>query len=290
MKIVKILGGLGNQMFQYALYMALKQKYPNEEVMIDVSCFRGYPLHNGFELDDIFLLNSPKATWKDIIKVSYPYPNYRCWQIGKYIMPKRRTMCIEQKNFALNLNIFSLSGDFYFDGYWQHEEYFNFIRDKICKAFTFTPLTDEANKKVLHRILLTNSVSIHIRRGDYINHPFFRGICDLDYYKRAITYLKEKVNPQLYCIFSNDIEWCKRNLSTYLLNDSVLYVNWNNDARSYRDMQLMSCCKHNIIANSSFSWWGAWLNSNPEKVVLAPSRWMNIKMEKDPIPEHWIRI
>lgn len=290
MKIVKILGGLGNQMFQYALYIALKEHFPHETVMIDTSCFNGYPLHNGYELDNVFLLDSDIATWKDIVKVAYPYPNYRCWQVGKYILPKRKTMCMESKDFALDRSVLSQNGDRYFDGYWQHEEYFAFVREKVLKTFSFPQEVSEQNRDIVKIALAENSVSVYVRRRDYVNHPFFKGLCGIDYYKRAIAYCQERVEPSLYCIFSNDIAWCSKELSSCVPSDKVVYIDWNTGRDSYVDMQIMSLCKHNVIANSSFSWWGAWLNRNPRKVVVAPKRWMNIKMAKDPIPNEWIRI
>lgn len=289
MKIVKILGGLGNQMFQYALYLSLKEKFPHEQIMIDTSCFKSYPLHNGFEINKIFSTKAPLASWKDILKVAYPYPNYRFWQIGKYILPKRKTMYMEQKDMKYDKSIFTIDGDCYFDGYWQHEEYFCDIRDIILKAFDFPSIMDNPNKELVEKLSCTESVSLHIRRGDYVNHPLFQGICDLDYYKRAIEYMEEKVAPRLYCIFSNDIEWCEIHLRDFLFNKDVIYVNWNRESQSFIDMQLMSFCSHNIIANSSFSWWGAWLNRNSFKVVVAPQKWLNIQV-KDPIPTSWIRI
>lgn len=290
MKIVKILGGLGNQMFQYALYLSLKKKFPKEEVMIDLSCFRSYPLHNGFELDKIFTLDYQVANWRDIAKVAYPYPNYRCWQIGKYLLPKRKTMCVEVPDFSLDETVLTKNGDRYFDGYWQHDYYFNFIKEEIHEAFTFPTVKDVRNKAVIDQVQSDNSVAIHIRCGDYINHPFFRGICSLDYYKIAIEYMKRNVHPNLYCIFSDDIGWCQKNLMSLLSMDNILYVDWNKGADSFIDMQIMSSCKHNIIANSSFSWWGAWLNRNHGKVVLAPKKWMNIETKKDPVPNSWMRI
>lgn len=289
MKIVKILGGLGNQMFQYALYLALKEKFPDEEIKIDISCFRGYPLHNGFELDDIFSLDYQTATWKDILKVAYPYPNYRCWQIGKYIMPKRKTMCIERADLFFDVSLLQQRGDKYYDGYWQHEEYFNFARDSIMSAFAFSEVENGRNQDIINKVSLQNSVAIHIRRGDYVKHPLFKGICDIGYYKSAIIYMKEHVDPDLYCVFSNDIEWCESNLSSLLPPDRTVYVSWNNGKQSYIDMQIMSRCKHNIVANSSFSWWGAWLNQNANKVVLAPHKWSNANIQ-DPVPNSWIRI
>ena len=289
MKIVKILGGLGNQMFQYALYLALKKHFHDEKIMIDTSCFIGYPLHNGFELDKIFSLNTPVATWWDRLKVGYPYHNYRCWQIGKYIMPNRKTMCVESKDFTYDNSVLTQAGDRYFDGYWQHEEYFCDVRSVILKKFAFPPTMDERNRALIEKLSHTESVSLHIRRGDYVNHHLFRGICDLDYYKRAVEYMEKQVTPHVYCIFSNDIEWCETHLRDLLPNKVIIYVDWNKGAQSFVDMQLMSLCSHNIIANSSFSWWGAWLNCNPYKVVIVPQKWLNIQIE-DPIPNSWIRI
>ena len=121
MKIVKILGGLGNQMFQYALFLSLKERFSHEQVMIDTSCFRNYPLHNGFEVDRIFAQKAPVASWRNILKVAYPYPNYRFWKIGKYILPKRKTMCVERKNFSFDAAVLTRKGDCYYDGYWQLE-------------------------------------------------------------------------------------------------------------------------------------------------------------------------
>ena len=289
MKIVKILGGLGNQIFQYALYLSLKERFPNEQVMIDTSCFRAYPLHNGFEIDRIFAQHPSVASWKDIIKVAYPYPNYRFWQVGKYILPKRKTMCMERRNLALDMTILTHKGDCYYDGYWQHEEYFSAVKESIWKVFSFQKMTNKRNVEIAERLRMSNSISLHIRRGDYINHPLFRGICDLDYYKRAICCMEEYVHPQLYCIFSNDIQWCKSNLRDLLPCKEVVYVDWNKGSESYLDMQLMSLCNHNIIANSSFSWWGAWLNRHPQRLVISPRKWTNAKIE-DPIPQSWIRL
>lgn len=208
MKIVKILGGLGNQMFQYALFLSLKERFPHEQVMIDTSCFRNYPLHNGFEVDRIFAQKAPVASWRNILKVAYPYPNYRFWKIGKYILPKRKTMCVERKNFSFDAAVLTRKGDCYYDGYWQHEEYFCDMKETIWEAFSFPEPVDGRNKEIGALLQASDSASLHVRRGDYVNHPLFRGICDLDYYKRAIHYMEERVNPQLYCVFSNDMAWC----------------------------------------------------------------------------------
>lgn len=290
MKIVKIIGGLGNQMFQYALYLSLQESFPDEKIMIDISNFKGYPLHNGFELDNIFKLNYCVATWRDIIKVAYPYPTYRCWKVGKYILPRRKTMCIEKHDFALDETVLQNVANRFFDGYWQNEYYFKAVKKKIHEAYIFPEIADVRNMKIMQEVKNAYSVAIHIRRGDYINHPYFRGICDLKYYRQAIEYITQKTKVDLFCIFSNDIKWCHEMLAGSLVGYKVVFVDWNKGRYSYVDMQLMSSCKHNIIANSSFSWWGAWLNKNPDKIVIAPDKWMNIQIKNDPISDNWIRI
>lgn len=289
MKIVNILGGLGNQMFQYALYLALREKFKNEVVKVDRSCFKGYPLHNGFELDKIFQVDCEFANWKDLVRVSYPYLNYRCWQIGKCFLLRRKTMCIEPKNMDLKQDIFDIQHDCFYDGYWQHEEYFKDIRSVILKAFTF-PILKDKNLEIWKVVQKSNSASIHVRRGDYLNHPYYKDICELDYYHKAIQYLKDVVAPDVFLVFSNDTEWCRNHLQSLLNDVQVIYVDWNTGSNSYIDMQLMSGCKYNIIANSSFSWWGAWLNTNEDKIVIAPKKWMNIDLKVDPICTSWKRI
>ena len=115
-----------------------------------------------------------------------------------------------------------------------------------------------------------NSVSIHIRRGDYLVCDLLKNLLPLFYYEAAIKYILEKVESPIFFIFSNDIEWCKNNLK---INFPTYYIDWNKGKESFRDMQLMSLCKYNIIANSSFSWWSVWLNNNEEKNIIAPKRW-----------------
>lgn len=289
MKIIKILGGLGNQMFQYALYLALKEKYPNEILKIDTSCFRGYPLHNGYELKRIFGIDSEEATFWDKLKIAYPYSHYRSWQIFKRVLPKRETMIVEKNNEEFENRVFTKGKSCYYDGYWQNERYFKDIRDTILKVFepkVINPQSAELAKKILAK----ESVSIHVRKGDYVNNPIFKNICDIAYYQKAIGYIQNKINCNYYCIFSNDIEWCKSNLSHLIPKDKVTYIDWNTGKDSYQDMYLMSCCKHNIIANSSFSWWGAWLNNNKGKIVLCPQKWNNKQDSLFELPNNWIRI
>ena len=289
MKIVKILGGLGNQMFQFSLALSLHNKYPEETVKMDTSCFRYYPLHNGYELSKIFGVSMDSASMTDLIKVAYPYFNYRLWQIGSRIMPKRRSMLTQLFDIEFEPLVFDKNIS-YFDGYWQSEKYFKDIRPIILNSFKFRPFADVQNINLLKELNKHTTVSVHIRRGDYLKIPMYRDICTLDYYRNAVQYIKSMVQIDKFIIFSNDIDWCLKNSEHIFGRSNFIIVDWNHKENSFKDMQLMSLCTHNIVANSSFSWWGAWLNNNPTKIVIAPHKWTNGNLNMDTIPENWIKI
>src|SRR5690606_38192956 len=147
------------------------------------------------------------------------------------------------------------------------------VAEELREHFQFPQITDIKNKELIQHIQQRNSVSLHVRRGDYLiaSNQHLGSICDNAYYEKAITYINEKTDSPLFVIFSNDIPWCKETFN----NIDAIFVDWNTGNQSYIDMQLMSLCKHNIIANSSFSWWGAWLNNNPDKIVVSPNKWIN---------------
>ena len=289
MKIVKILGGLGNQMFQYALYLALKEHFPDEEIKIDTSCFCAYPLHNGYELNKLFHIDAKEASFIEKAKIAYPYLNYRFWQIAKRILPKRKSMLTEPKNEEFTTSVFTQNGNCYYDGYWQNEKYFVDVKEQLYEIFT-PKVIDARNASFAKDLSACNSVSLHVRRGDYTKNPLYGGICDGTYYINAIKKIESYIDVDVYCVFSNDIEWCKEILQKIIGNKTIRYVDWNTETNSYMDIYLMSHCRHNIIANSSFSWWGAWLNRSKDQIVISPKKWNNIKGSKFEIPEKWQRI
>ena len=291
MKIVNILGGLGNQMFQYAFALALSKRWPNEPVRIDTSGFNGYPLHNGYELKRIFNVSLPKTSIKEQMSVFYPLLNYRMWQIGTRILPKRKTIIKEAEDMKFDPNVLNSEKSSYYLGYWQTEKYFSDIREIVLDAFSFPPFLPESKNQILSMEIIDKiTVSIHVRRGDYLKIGNACGICTIDYYKKAISSIFKRIKPNTFLIFSDDIDWCKVNLSESLGAIQTIYVDWNNGSESYRDMQLMSLCNHNIIANSSFSWWGAWLNNHTDKIVITPDKWMKNGGWVDIIPADWIII
>lgn len=271
MKIVKFLGGLGNQMFQYSFYVALNKKFNN--VYADLTEFEQYTLHNGFELEKIF--NIKLKTASDIqVKLYNPKNRQWIWRKIRRILNLKNAYADEKQEFQFDSSIFTDSKNRYLNGYWQHHDYVDMVQKELRQTLVFEEVQDEKNKDIIQKLKeSSNSVSVHVRLGDYVGHPTLGGVCDKKYYEQAIAYAIEKIDNPKFIFFSNDIPWCKNNFPI----DDAIFVDWNKGDDSFRDMQLMSLCNHNIIANSSFSWWGAWLNVHPDKMVIAPKTW--IKMD-----------
>lgn len=284
--IIKFNGGLGNQMFQWAFGRAHEKK-TGVKTLFDISFFekkyaRPYEL-NIFNLNAQFVENFWLKLKLKII-----------WKLRKKLNGKKflGLTLYSEPHFEFDENIFKIEPNTYIEGFFQSEKYFQEIETELRTDFQFKDLPDEKNQKLIEKIGATNSISLHIRRGDYVKKKRYQNLyaaCSLDYYKRGVEYISEHYpNPTLF-IFSDDIEWVKENLN---LSYESIYVSHNTDSKSYEDIRLMSLCKHNIIANSSFSWWGAWLNNNKEKIVIAPEKWFNDEniIQTDVIPQDWVRL
>jgi len=271
-------------MFQYAFYRANSKKIKN--LCCDTSYFLKTEMHNGFELERIFNLNIQKNN--NIILEKIIGSKTFFYKIIRKILKKMNFIFSTPEVYYMK-NILNKKY-LLFIGYWQSEKYFLNIQDIIRQDFKFTNFENSKNIELKNTIEETNSISVHIRRGDYLGNPFLDGLASLEYYKKSIDYILKKVKNPKFIIFSDDIVWCKSNL---VLDKDSIFVDWNIGRESFRDMQLMSLCRHNIIANSSFSWWGAWLNANPKKIVLAPKRWFTKESNLDYgdiVPETWIKI
>ena len=207
----------------------------------------------------------------------------------RHFLPVRKSMTRGGFDIPFDFSQVTREDSCYYEGYWQNEGNFKHIRNKILDAYTFPKFTDERNVQLSDRLKNANAVSCHIRRGDYLKEPNMC-VCTPGSYARAITEMNDKVKPELYVIFSDDIQWCKENIGGLVGNREVVFVDWNKGEQSFRDIQLMTLCKHNIIANSSFSWWGAWLNQNDDKVVIAPEAFVKGNVKNDPICTDWIKI
>lgn len=274
--VIKIFGGLGNQMFQYAFgrSVSLKNK---KKLYLDLFWF------------DIFGKNQKRFYGLDNFNIKcFKKRSLLFFLFSKYFLKN----IIEKESDLYRFNEFFLRTNGYFIGYWQTDKYFSSFRDVIINDFTLKNEISEVSKDFLNNINNCNSVSLHIRRGDYVENKEtnnFHGVCDLNYYKDAIKFIKNKVDDPVFFIFSDDIFWAKNNLDG---NDNNFIFVSDKNIKDYEEMFLMSKCRHNIIANSSFSWWGAWLNTNIKKTVIAPKKW--IKKEGinifDLIPSDWIKL
>lgn len=294
MKIVNISGGLGNQMFQCAFAMALKHHFPDECIFIDthhykvkfLKKFKNINLHNGFEVSDIFPMFSVQAADKQCIRnVTRYIPNYWLSRCMRKVFPKKQTEYLEERNFICDSKVYDVSGDIYYEGYWQALGYFNDIREEIRAAYSFTSINDYS-KKILHQISAGNSVGIHVRRGDYLNDPDFGGICGERYYSKAIALFLSDAKKYTFFIFSNDVEWCRSHFCTLLAGQNIVFVDGNTGCESVYDMYLMSQCHNLIIANSTFSWWGAFLNDKGGSII-APSPWVDRDVTPDIYAPSW---
>lgn len=302
MKIVKIIGGLGNQMFQYAFYLAHSKT--DCSIKIDISEFEGYSLHQGFELSTIFKINTESiiATKEEIkqLKDIAPYFKIRK-KIGSVLFSNPNQFIKNTHYIQPNYSVFYTAepnqNNKYLDGYWQSQKYFEEIESDIYETFRWENIPQK-NKQLAEQLAAENSIAIHIRRFDKPNNlkqliyrirlQLVWRVCKKKYYEKAISYFQKSMSEPKFYVFTDNIEWSRRIFAT---GQNFTIVDWNRGKESHWDMFLMSRCKHNIISMSSFSWWGAWLNQNPKKIVIAPKKWA-VKFIKDIdlIPSSWIRI
>lgn len=292
MIISYILGGIGNQMFQYAAGRALSLS-TGQSHLLDVSDFSGYALHNGYELDRVFNVAGERAD----VQVVRDMLGWKARPLGKRLLRRQEFAWLRGEQFVVEPyshywpDFSKLTCDCYLFGYWQSERYFKSAEVQLRKEFIFREPLSGRNSVLAAEISACQSVSVHIRRGDYVNDPKTRAIlctCSEDYYLRAINYIAGQVNHPVFYIFSDDVGWAKQRLQ---ISYPSVFVDHNFRAESYRDMQLMSLCHHHIIANSSFSWWGAWLNGKPGKRVVAPLTWFCGGADaRDLIPSEWLRL
>lgn len=289
MIVVKIEGGLANKMFQFALYKAIAQH--SDDVYIDESSFKP-----SWDFEDIRL----SQIFDNVKADAYTPSKFRLANRHDFFSKSVKVICeklgyryYREKGFKYNKYLIqNLSTDCYLTGYWQTEKYFKQIETIIKNCFNFRPLSDSRNIKLAAMFEQEESVSIHIRKGPDYDKIITKGTCEIDYYERAIDYiLNAKTNPKFY-IFTDNPNWVRSNIKKI----EYTLIDWNPTAgvNNYVDMQLMSLAKNNIIANSSYSWWGAWLNKNPQKIVIAPRVWFNpksaIKATPDIIPTSWVSL
>lgn len=291
MKIVNIMGGLGNQMFQYAYAVTLREQNPQEEILIDTHHYKynGYKIHQGFEIYKVFPnADIPEATARQVMKVNYYIPNFWLSRVVHKLFPKRKTEYHQDMHYRYYPEAATLPGNTYYDGYWQSYKYFEPFKQAVLKAYQHREPNDY-NREMIAKFDSCNSIGMHVRRGDYQTSPQFAGICTLEYYQKAVKKMLEMVKNPKFFIFSDDIKWCQENIAPLIGDHEIEFVNGNRGENSYWDMLLMSHCKNLVIANSSFSWWGAFLNINGG-VIISPEKWVNRDEIQETPVEHWLHV
>jgi hypothetical protein len=289
MIITHLLGGLGNQMFQYAAGRALAYQL-DTELKMDISSFERYNprQYNLFP----FGIIEHFATSDDISRVQKPLSvrlmsPLTLWK--KNLFGAIPIIPVKEKCVDFDPKILELPDNVYLDGYWQSEKYFKDIEGIIRNEFRIKITPDPLNKTIAEQIAQVESVSIHVRRGDYVSNPHtnrVHGVCDQTYFQKAIEKIGTIIDTPHFYVFSDDFRWAKTNITA---NEPIHFVTHNDASKNYEDLRLMSTCKHHIIANSSFSWWGAWLDPNKNKCIIAPKNWFrNEKFSlEDRFPSEW---
>ena len=291
MVIVRLRGGLGNQLFQYAAgrRIALLGGAP---LKLDLTAFelstRSYRLNHYNIVEEV----ASPAEIRRLSGVGHEGAVARvCRHLNNRLHINKRSV-LRERHYRFDPRFLRRLDNVYLDGYWQSEKYFKDIENTVREEFTLKQPPDGMNSAFLATVGHCESVSVHVRRGDYVANPAtnrVHGSCDPDYYRRAADCIAESVDKPHFFVFSDDPRWARSSLS---FDGPVDYVDHNGEDTDYEDLRLMSRCKHHILANSTFSWWGAWLCHNPDKVVVAPRKWFNDPSldTSDLIPPSWRRV
>ena len=287
MIVTKLIGGLGNQMFQYAVGRALAVRH-GAILRLDVSAFAQYELHSyglrHFQIVATELTDAERAGL-GLAK------NRWCRILGR-LRSRESISVIRESSFAYDPALLDAPGACYLEGYWQSPKYFSDIEPLILREFTVKESLRGQNLEISKRISDCLAVSLHVRRGDYVNNERtnrYHGTCGAEYYDAAELYLRERLGAMQLFVFSDDPDWAEANLH---FRSPVTVLRHNGPERNYEDLRLMTLCRHHIIANSTFSWWGAWLCQSPGKIVIAPKTWFRGANydTSDLIPKEWIRL
>lgn len=283
MIIVNLKGGLGNQMFQYALGRHLAVKNHTELKLTTKTLTAATAvgdIHRDFGLD-AFALEQTMATDAEVATLKKPD---NCFTT---LTNAFATRILRRTTVTFAPKVLAQTGDIYLDGYWQSPLFFNDIRPTLLKDFSLRDPLPDSGAAFASNMDSCQSVSVHVRRGDYASNPRVLkefGVCSVAYYQSAIAAIRTRFPDAVFFVFSDDMEWVKRELP---VGEGAVYVK-HADISDAQEMVLMSTCKHNIIANSSFSWWGAWLNQNPDKIVVAPTPWFETAtFDAHLIPSEW---
>ena len=289
MVIVRLIGGLGNQLFQYALGRHIAHRH-GVSLKLDISAFeshelRSYNLSHFNIIEDFASADEIAALkWGEVLG---NFPRIALWL--QQLRPIDRRSYIIERHFHFDPDVLKSPADVYLEGYWQSEKYFKGIEDLLRSEFTVRTAPEAHDINVASRIMNEESVSVHVRRADYVTNNQTRTVhrtSSLEYYASAIRKINELSNTPHLFVFSDDPDWAMANLR---FGERITFVTHNDTSKNYQDIRLMSLCRYHIIANSSFSWWSAWLCSYPGKIVCAPKQWFVTPDHdvRDLIPSDW---
>jgi len=292
--IVKLMGGLGNQMFQYAAARRLAHHH-GVELKLDLSFLEENTeviTRRKYELGHLNI-TAAIATRAEVAEYTRK-PRHVLARILDRCTGRTESLpsYIREASFDFWPGLLEAPDNSYLDGYWQSDRYFRDIGGLLREEFQVVTAQDQWNKEMVERITGENAVSLHVRRGDYVSDKAtseFHGTCSLKYYHDAVTAVTGSLPSPTFFVFSDDQAWVKANLG---LPKGTVYMDHNPPDKGCEDLRLMKLCRHFIIANSSFSWWGAWLGNAPEKMVIAPRNWFNSPgmNTDDLLPVSWCRL
>jgi len=293
MIIVRLVSGLGNQLFQYAIAREISLRN-NIDLKLDCSFFKGQSLRS-YQLNN-FNINASFATQHDLAKfkklrssLSFKYKILR--KMEQFLPKYKRSIFFEDDLWLYDQNLARVNDNTYIDGYWQNQNYLSALHPQVLEELTLKNVGNSEYNHYLSLIKSKNAVSIHIRRGDYLTDAHASstfGILSLAYYHRAINHFHSRFSDSAFFIFSDDLAWAEEQFKIL-----ATFVKIENGQQPSLELDLMSKCNHNIIANSSFSWWGAFLNPNPEKTVIMPKNWVqdeNINSKINLKLSNWIQL
>lgn len=287
MEVVVLFNGLGNQMFQYAFYLSKKHHCEECVIIKDGELFKK---RQQFLLPEIFRTDYKRTFKTACLETLFRF--CRRSNLRKVFARAGIPLIIEARNCKFSQEVLDKGGRgiHYYFGVWATEKYFIDIKSKIRETFTFPEPSVEAHKRILEEILNAGdrSVSIHIRRGDYVGNTDFGGVATGEYYTKALEIIRSQVPEAQIFIFSNDIGWCRENI----VGENIIFSNNYGELPDWAEMSLMSRCKHHICANSTFSWWGAWLSPEDESggITICPAEWWSNVETPDFYPDNWIKI
>ena len=289
MIVMRLKGGLGNQLFQYALGRYLSYS-KNTTLSLDTSSYHIDRLR-------VYRLDCFEIAASASDRLPFFATDGRLKHLNTILQTlkglfSKPFQIIKERAFPFDASVLACSDQAYLDGFWQSEQYFAPIADLIRHDLRLKNPLPSALQALADQIQATNAIAVHVRRGDYVSNPIttaYHGVCSVDWYENAAKLMLQRVDNPTFFVFSDDYAWVRENIA---FDAPTVFIPPSPDGQECNDMHVMSLCQHHIIANSSFSWWGAWLNANPHKIVIAPQQWFAAGKHdtKDLIPPTWIRL